>query len=163
MAANLKRSTYVVTTKVTVPASTATSSVITAASGANTFSLDAADTDVFSRGAWIYYATTSVKYKILEMASDGLSGVIDGTFSGALSGATISVIKAQDAKVSKIYMATADAVTIIDGANVPASYTINDEVSEVAQDTGNKQVEPYIVDAATNSSSVLVQVYKFPQ
>lgn len=162
MANNKKRSTYVVTTKVSVPASTATSSTITASSGSSNFTLSAADAAVFAKDAWIYDAANSELYKIKAMSTT-TSGVIEGTFADTLSSATISVIKAQDAKVSKIYMATKDAVTIIDQANVPADYTINDEISEGAQDAGNKFVEPYVVDAATNSSSVLVQVYKFPQ
>jgi len=162
MANNKKRSTYVVTTKVTVPASTATSSVITATSGSNHFSLDAADAN-FKTGAWIYDATNSELYLITDLAADGKSGTIQGTFNDTLSGATIAVITKEDAKVSKIYMATKDAVTVIDGANVPADYSINDEISTSAQVSGAQSVEPYIVDAATNSSSVLVQVYKFPK
>ena len=159
MANNKKRSISVITTKVTVPASTATSSTLTASSGASTFTINTADSN-FIRGAWIYDATNSELYKIKEMKST-TSGVIVGTFNDALSGATVAVIKAEDAKVSKIYLATKDEVTIIDQANVPADYSINDEVSDQAQEDGANFIEPFIVDAATNSSSVLAIVKKY--
>lgn len=159
MANNKKRTLSVITTKVTVPASTATSSTLTASSGSRNFTISAADAN-FTKGAWIYDATNSELYKIVQML-DSTSGIIQGTFNDALSGATVAIIKASDAAVSKIYLATADAVTVIDQVNVPADYTINDEVPESSQDDGAKFVEPYIVDAATNSSSVLAITYKF--
>lgn len=159
MANNKKRSISVITTKVTVPASTATSSTLTASSGESSFTINTADAK-FQKGAWIYDATNSELYKIAEMKS-ATKGTIVGTFNDNLSGATVAIIEAENAKVSKIYLATKDAVTIIDQVNVPADYTINDEVADQAQTDGAVFVEPYIVDANTNSSSVLAIVKKF--
>lgn len=159
MANNKKRSISVITTKVTVPASTATSSTLTASSGESSFTINTADAK-FQKGAWIYDATNSELYKIAEMKSS-TKGTIVGTFNDNLSGATVAIIEAENAKVSKIYLATKDAVTIIDQVNVPADYTINDEVADQAQTDGAVFVEPYIVDANTNSSSVLAIVKKF--
>lgn len=159
MANNKKRSISVITTKVTVPASTATSTTVTAASGANTFTISTADSK-FIKGAWIYDATNSELYKILDMQTT-TQGIIVGTFNDALSTATVAVIEAENAKVSKIYLAIADAAAIIDQVSVPADYSINDEVSDGSQDVGDSFIEPYIVDAATNTSSVLAIVKKF--
>jgi len=159
MANNKKRSTSVITTKVTVPSSTASSVTLNVTSGKNTFVMSAADSN-FKRGAWIYDATNSELYKIKEMTST-TSGIIVGTFNDTSATLAVDIITAEDAKVKKIYLAMADAVTIIDGTNVPADYTINDEVSDDEQDVGGDFVEPFIVDAASNSSSVLAVVTKF--
>jgi len=159
MSNNKKRSISVITTKVTVPASTSTSTTVTATSGSSNFTISTADTK-FQKGAWIYDATNTELYKIERMTST-TAGTIVGTFNDTLSTATVAVIEAENAKVSKIYLATADAVTIIDQANVPADYSINDEVSDQSQEDGAKFIEPFIVDAATNSSSVLAIVKKF--
>ena len=121
--------------------------------------MSAADSN-FKRGAWIYDATNSELYKIKEMTST-TSGIIVGTFNDTSATLAVDIITAEDAKVKKIYLAMADAVTIIDGTNVPADYTINDEVSDDEQDVGGDFVEPFIVDAASNSSSVLAVVTKF--
>jgi len=159
MANNKKRSISVITTKVTVPASTSTSTTVTASSGSSNFTISTSDAK-FQKGAWIYDATNTELYKIERMTST-TTGIIVGTFNDTLSTATVAVIEAENAKVSKIYLATKDEVTIIDGANVPADYSINDEVSDQSQEDGAKFIEPFIVDAATNSSSVLAIVKKF--
>lgn len=159
MANNRKRSISVVTTKVTVPASTSSSVTLDVTSGSNTFTMSEAD-DNFQKGAWIYDDTNSELYKIDKMLSSTV-GIIVGTFNHTSGTLAVDIIKESDTHISKVYMATADAVTIIDGADIPADYTINEEVSDRSQDDGAKFVEPFIVDADTNSSSVLVITYKF--
>jgi hypothetical protein len=160
MANNKKRSISVITTKVTVPASTATSGLTLATtSGSNTFTMSTTNAN-FIRDAWIWDTTNDKLYKIQSMTST-TTGIIVGTFDDTEPTMGTAIIKAEDAKSSKIYLAIANGAAVIDGVSVPADYSINDEVSDGSQDVGDSFIEPYIVDAATYTSSVLAIVKKF--
>lgn len=158
MANNVKRVYYTQTTKDTIPASTATASVITATEGQRTFTLDTAVAEGgFGGFSWIWDSTNDKLYKVEKMLDD-TSGIIQGTFSDALSDAAFAYIKTQDAKIVKLSVkANADtdvyhngtAYTLLEGDS------INDDATGIIAKFTGRSCDPALVDGTTGAVAVL--------
>ena len=151
MANNLKEIDGIQTTDDTIPASTSTSSTLSASSGSSDFTINTADAN-FRRGAWIYDATNSELYKIKDMVSD-TEGTIVGTFNDTLSGATVKLVTVDDAKIIQMSIAadqssasSVNGVALADGTSKSWSTVGN------GGDVGVRYVEPKIVLGATDGN-----------
>ena len=148
---------YVQSTKDTIPAKS-TIGVVTITTTGNTFVTSAAT--ALEVGDWIYVAAQNAVRRIQSFTNDTdkTQGTLSGAFGVDLAAGAIEYVKGTDLEgVYSISVVASGGDVSVNGEVLAADLSINPSIPEATKKAMDAVIKPIVLDASTNSATVLVQ------